>query len=141
LTKLCTSSRETAPSDESVPGVLRDFTQMWGAAEKVVYSRTLDSVSSARTRIEPSFDAEAVRRLKVTTSRDLTVGGADLAGQALPAELVDELQLIVVPIVVGGGKAWLPKSLHLNLELLDSRHFANGVVLLRYRPAPGGAGL
>lgn len=133
-------SWEAAPLDESVPVAVRDFTRMWQAAEKVVYSRTLQSASSARTRIERSFDAEAIRRLKVTTSNDLTVGGADLARQAIKAELVDELQLFVVPVVVGGGKAWLPKNLHLNLELLDARHFASGVVFLRYRPQLGAAG-
>jgi dihydrofolate reductase len=131
---------ETAPSDDSVPRVLRDFTKMWQAAEKVVYSRTLESVSSARTRIERSFDGEDIRRLKLTSSHDLTVGGADLAGQAIGAELVDELQLFVVPVVVGGGRAWLPKSLHLNLELLEFHHFASGVVFLRYRPELGGDG-
>lgn len=131
---------ETAPSDESVPVVLRDFTQMWRASEKVVCSRTLESVSSARTRIERSFDIEAVRRLKVTASDDLTVGGADLARQAIGAELVDELQLFIVPAVVGGGQSWLPENAHLNLGLLDSRRFASGVVFLRYRPEPGEAG-
>jgi dihydrofolate reductase len=131
---------ESAPVDESVPAHLRDFTQVWQAAEKVVYSRTLESVSSARTRIERTFGPEAIRRLKATSSHDLTVGGADLAGQALSAELVDELQLFVVPVVVGGGTAWLPQSLRLNLDLLESHPFASGVVFLRYRPAPGRTG-
>ena len=132
---------ETAPLDESVSVFLRDFTQMWQAAEKAVYSRTLASVSSARTRIERSFDIEDIRRLKATASHDLSVGGADLARQAIGAELVDELQLFVVPVVVGGGKPWLPKNVHLNLGLLDSHHFASGVVFLRYRPEIGEAGL
>ena len=131
---------ETAPLDESVPVFLREFTQMWQAAEKAVYSQTLASVSSARTRIERSFDTEDIRRLKVTTSHDLTVGGADLARQAIGAELVDELQLFVVPVVLGGGKPWLPKNMHLNLGLLDSHRFASGVVFLRYRHELGQAG-
>ena len=108
--------------------------RIWRGAEKVVYSRTLEAPSTARTRVEPSFDPEAVRRLKATTSHDLTIGGADLAGQALGAGLVDELQLFVVPVVIGGGKGWLPKNVHLQLELLGSSRFANGVVFLRYRP-------
>ena len=127
----------TVPVDEGEPVIRRDFARMWQAAEKVVYSRTLESVSGARTRLERSFDTEAVRHLKSTTSHDLTVGGADLASQALKAELVDELQLFAVPVVVGGGKAWLPKSLHLKLDLLDWRTFDSGVVFLRYRHKVG----
>jgi dihydrofolate reductase len=106
----------------------------------VVYSRTLRAASTARTRVEPSFDPGAVRRLKETAGHDLTVGGPDLAGQALRADLVDELQLFLVPIVVGGGKPWLPDNVQpdnvqINLELLGSHCFASGVVFLRYRPA------
>jgi dihydrofolate reductase len=129
---------ETFPLDESAPAFARDFTRMWRAAEKVVYSRTLGPTSSTRTRIERSFVPEAVRRLKLTTSQDLTVGGAGLAGQAIAAGLVDELQLLVVPIVVGGGKPWLPKGQRVKLQLLGSRRFANGVVFLRYRTENGG---
>jgi dihydrofolate reductase len=126
---------ESAPRDESVASVLRDFAELWQAAEKIVYSRTLESVSSATTRIERSFDGEAIRRLKLMSSDDLTVGGADLAGQALEAELVDELQLFVVPAIVGGGKPWLPQGVSLKLDLLESHRFASGVVFLRYRPS------
>jgi dihydrofolate reductase len=104
----------------------------------VVYSRTLTSTSSARTRIERNFDPEVVRHLKSTTRHDLTVGGAELAGQALRAGLVDELQQFVVPAIVGGGKPWLPKDLRLDLELLESRRFPSGFVFLRYRPWSGG---
>lgn len=128
---------QDSPLDESVPLPLRDFAQMWRAAEKIVYSRTLTSVSSARTRIEPRLDAAAVRRVKASTSHDLTVGGAELAGQTIEAGLVDELQLFVVPVVVGGGKPWLPQNVHLDLVLLESRRFANGVVFLRYQPELG----
>jgi dihydrofolate reductase len=129
---------EDSPLDQSVPVPLRDFAQMWRAAEKIVYSRTLASVSSARTRIEARLDAAAIRRVKASTSHDLTVGGAELAGQTIEAGLVDELQLFVVPVVVGGGKPWLPRNVRLNLVLLESRRFANGVVFLRYRPELGG---
>jgi dihydrofolate reductase len=131
---------ETAPMDDSVQPAVRDWTGIWRAAEKVVYSRTLEAPSSARTRVERSFDPHAVRRLKAATSHDLSVGGADLAAQAIRAGLVDELQLFVVPIVVGGGKGWLPSDLRLNMELLGTSRFASGVVFLRYRPQPDTAG-
>jgi dihydrofolate reductase len=113
------------------PPVARDFAQMWREATKVVYSRALEAVSSDRTRIERNFETEAVRRMKAEASRDMTVGGPDLAGQALAAGLVDEM--FVVPIVVGGGKPSLPSSVRLKLELLEERRFGNGTVYLRYR--------
>ena len=112
--------------------VIRDYAEIWRAAEKVVYSRTLEAASSARTRIEREFDPEAVRALKASSERDLGVGGPELAGQALRAGLVDELQLFVSPIVVGGGNAALPDDVRVQLELLDERRFGNGVVYLRY---------
>lgn len=127
---------ETARLDESVPAPVRDFTRIWQAAAKVVYSRSLAAASSSNTRIQPSFDAAAVRRLKAVAQRDLSVGGADLAGQAIGAGLVDELQLFMVPVVVGGGKPWLPGSLRLNLQLQESRRFSGGFVFLRYVPGP-----
>lgn len=127
---------ESVPGDRSVPAPVRDFTRIWQAAEKVVYSRSLTSALSSKTRIEPSFDAEAIRRLKASSQRDLSVGGADLAGQAIGAGLVDELQVFIVPVVMGGGKPWLPRSLRLNLELLESRRFGGGVIFLRYCPEP-----
>ena len=126
---------ESNPIDDEVPAFVRDFTQIWRQAQKVVYSRTLSTVSTARTRIERSFDPDHVRNLKSTVEHDLTVAGAELAGQALRWGLVDELQLLLVPVVVGGGKAWLPTGLHLELELIETRAFANGFVFLRYRPA------
>ena len=106
---------------------------MWQAADKIVYSKTLEAVSSARTRIERDFDPEAVRQLKAALGRDITVGGPDLAAQAIKAGLVDEYHLFVTPIVVGGGKQSLPDSVRLTLELLDERRFGNGVVHLHYR--------
>ena len=113
--------------------VMRDFAEIWRAADKIVYSRTLDSASSARTRIERAFDPEAVRALKASAERDLTVGGAELAGHALRAGVVDEVQLYLNPVVVGGGKRALPDGVRLGLELLDERRFGSGVVYLRYR--------
>jgi len=124
---------ETAPLTESEPAVVRDWTRMWRSADKVVYSRTLNSASSDKTRLERTFDPEAVRQLKTTSSRDLSVAGPELAGHAIEAGLVDELELYVVPIVVGGGKPWLPNNAPSKLELLDSRRFASGFVYLRYR--------
>ena len=121
---------ETA--DEPSP-VERDYTEIWKSADKIVYSRTLDAVSSARTRIERDFDPETVRQLKATAERDLSVGGPDLAGQAIKAGLVDELHLFVGPVVVGGGTRSLPDDVRVNLELLDERRFGNGVVHLHYR--------
>ncbi|MGZ4750042.1 MAG: dihydrofolate reductase family protein, partial [Oryzihumus sp.] len=117
---------ETAPMDASQRPVVRDFTDIWQQAEKIVFSRTLESVSSARTWIERSFEPGAVRRLKASARLDMTVGGAELAGQAVAAALVDELHLFVVPVVVGGGKPWLPSGVRLDLELLDARQFASG---------------
>jgi dihydrofolate reductase len=116
------------------PAVVRDFTAIWRAAEKIVYSRTLESVSSERTRIERDFDAETVRHLKASSEQDLTVGGSSLAAEALRAGLVDELQLFLVPALVGGGKHWLPRGVRLDLDLLATRRFPGGVVYLRYRP-------
>jgi dihydrofolate reductase len=115
------------------PPFVRDFAEIWRAADKIVYSKTLETVSSARTRIERDFEPEAVRQLKAAAERDLTVGGPGLAGQALAAGLVDELHLFVAPVVVGGGIQAFPDDARLNLELLDERGFASGFVHVRYR--------
>ena len=112
---------------------MRDFAKIWQAADKIVYSKTLEAVSSARTRIERDFDPELVRQMKARAGRDLNVGGPELAAQAFRAGLVDELYLLVVPIVVGGGKRSLPEGVRLRLELLDERRFGNGMVYLYYR--------
>jgi dihydrofolate reductase len=112
--------------------VMLDFAEIWQAADKIVYSKTLETPSSARTRIEPDFDPEAVRQMKTQVGRDITVGGPDLAAQAIKAGLVDEFHLFFVPIVVGGGNQALPDHVRLELELLDERRFGNGVVHLRY---------
>ncbi len=113
--------------------VARDYASIWRAAEKVVYSRTLQAPSSAKTRVEPGFDPEAIRLLKETSQQDLTVGGAELAGQAIAAGLVDECHLFVVPVLVGGGKRALPDRVRADLELVDERSFQGGVVHLHYR--------
>jgi dihydrofolate reductase len=117
--------------DDPAP-VMRDFAEIWRAADKVVYSRTLEAPSSARTRIERDFDPSAVRRMKESVEADISLGGPSLAGHALAAGLVDECHLFLTPVVVGGGNAALPAGLQ--LELLDQRRFGGGVVYLRYRP-------
>jgi dihydrofolate reductase len=124
---------ETAHTLADQSPFIRDFAEIWQAADKIVYSRTLETAASARTRIERGFDPETVRQLKASAGRDITVGGPDLAAQAIEAGLVDELQLLVAPVVVGGGKQALPDKLRLKLELLDERRFGSGVVYLNYR--------
>jgi dihydrofolate reductase len=118
--------------------VMRDYAEIWRAADKIVYSRTLAAASSARTRIERDFDPDAIRQLKAAADRDLAVGGPTLAAAAIEAGLVDELHLFLNPIVVGGGKPALPDGVRMPLELLQERRFGNGVVFLRYgtRGAP-----
>jgi dihydrofolate reductase len=112
--------------------ILQDFAAIWQAAEKVVYSRTLERAATRRTRIEREFDPEAVRRMKAAAGSDLAVGGAELAAHAFRAGLVDECHLFVAPVIVGGGKRALPDDVRLDLELLDERRFAAGMVYLRY---------
>jgi dihydrofolate reductase len=125
---------ETLEGDEPV---IRDYAQIWRAADKVVYSRTLDEVSSARTRIEREFDPDAVAAMKRESERDLSIGGPELAGQALRAGLVDACHLLLSPIAVGGGTPALPAGLRVDLELLGERRFANGVVGLHYGVTSG----
>jgi dihydrofolate reductase len=124
---------ETDPALADRSPLMRDFAEIWQAADKIVYSRTLERVTIARTRIERDFDPEAVRQMKAAAGHDLMVGGPDLAAQAIEAGLVDEWHLFVAPIVVGGGKQFLPNNVRLKLELLDERRFGNGMVHLRYR--------
>jgi dihydrofolate reductase len=123
---------ETVDTGPEQHQVMRDFAEIWRAAEKVVYSRTLDEASSAKTRIEPEFDPGAVRELVASASRDLGVGGAELAAEAFRASLVDECQLFLAPVVVGAGKRALPDGVFARLELLDQRRFDSGFVYLRY---------
>ena len=124
---------ETVSTEADEPAVFRDYAGIWRAAEKIVYSRALETVSSARTRIEREFDRDAVRRLKQSSGTDITVGGSELAGHAIGAGLVDECHLFLCPIVVGGGKRALPDGVRVQLELLDERRFGNDVVHVHYR--------
>ena len=123
---------ETAHTLADQSPLMRDFAEIWQAADKIVYSKTLQTVSTARTRIERDFEPEAIRQMKVRAGHDIIVGGPELAAQAIKAGLVDEWHLFVVPIVVGGGKQSLPNNVRQKLELLDERRFGNGMVYLRY---------
>jgi dihydrofolate reductase len=123
---------ETVGTNGDQAAVTRDFADIWRSADKIVYSRTLQTPSSARTRIERDFDPAAIRRLKESSARDITVGGAELAGEAIAASLVDECHLFLVPVIVGGGKRALPDDVRAQLELLAERRFQSGVVHLHY---------
>jgi len=120
------------PHDEQSPSA-RDFAQIWQAADKVVFSKTLETVSSARTRLERAFDPESVRQMKESAEHDISVGGPNLARQAIKAGLIDEIHLFLTPVVVGGGTRALPDNVRLRLDLMEERRFGNGMVYLRYR--------
>jgi dihydrofolate reductase len=115
-----------------IPDYIRDFADLWKASDKVVFSRSLEGVTTARTRIEREFSADAVGRLKADASRDLAIGGAEIAAVAIRAGLVDEFQMFLFPVAVGGGKRFLPDDVRLRLELLEETRFGNGTVFLRY---------
>jgi dihydrofolate reductase len=118
--------------DTTGDGPIPDFARIWQSADKIVYSRTRNRVTTSKTRIEREFEPEAVRRLKASATRDISIGGAELAGQALRAGLVDECHLVLTPILVGGGRRALPDGVRIPLELIDERRFASGVVQLHY---------
>ena len=126
------SAWETVNVADQAP-VIQDYAEIWQAAEKVVYSRSLETVASARTRIERGFDPDAVQRMKAAASRDISIGGPELGAQAIKAGLVDEYHLFLTPVVVGGGRQSLPDNVRLKLELLGERRFLGGVVYLHYR--------
>lgn len=124
---------ENPPIDDEPGSAVADYAQIWQAADKIVYSRSLESVSTPKTRIEQVFDPVAIREMKSRLERDISIGGAELAAQAIRAGLVDELHLFLSPIVVGGGTPSLPGDIRWNLELVDEHRFANGVIHLHYR--------
>ncbi len=111
----------------------RDFAELWRSQDKIVYSASLDTVSSAKTRLERTFDPSMIEKMKSSQERDIAVGGPNLAGQAFKAGLVDEYHLVLMPIILGGGKPALPSNVRLELELLNERRFSSGVVFLQYR--------
>jgi dihydrofolate reductase len=124
---------ETAPTHDAQAPFLADYATIWQAADKIVYSATLVDVSTARTKLERRFDPEAVSAMKDAARDDLSIGGPELAGHALRAGIVDEIHRLIVPAVVGGGTAFLPDHLRLDLDLLDERRFPNGTIYLAYR--------
>lgn len=124
---------ETDPDLGAQSELMADFASMWQAADKVVYSTTLEGVATARTRLERGFDADAVRTMKASATGRLTIGGAELAGQAFGAGLVDECRLFISPVLVGGGKPALPRDMRAELELIDEQRFSSGVMYLAYR--------
>jgi len=124
---------ETAHTLADESPVFKDFTEIWQAADKIVFSKTLESVSTSKTRLEREFDPAAIRELKASQGRDISVGGPELAAVALKAGLVDECHLFLTPILVGGGNPAFPNDVRVQLELLDERRFGNGVVHLHYR--------
>lgn len=128
---------ETDPNLAAESSLMRDFAEIWQAANKIVYSRTLKTISTRRTQLSQSFDPEAIRQLKATSEHDIHIGGPELAANAFRAGLIDECHLFVIPILVGGGKSALPDNVRMELELLEERRFGNGIVYLRYRTKPG----
>lgn len=128
---------ETDPDLAADSPLTQDFAQIWQAADKIVYSKTLTTVATRQTRIERDFDPEAIRRLKATRAQDLSIGGPELAAHAFRAGLIDECHLFLIPILVGGGKSALPDEVRIELELVDERRFGNGTVYLRYRTRQG----
>ena len=123
-------------SQAGEPPVIRDYAEIWHRAEKIVYSKTLKTVSSARTRIEPEFDPEAIRAMKASAERDISIGGPHLAAVAFNAGLVDECHFYINPVAVGGGNRAVQEGIRLTLELLDEKRFHNGVVHVHYRVKP-----
>lgn len=124
---------ETDPSLAAESPLLRDFAEIWQSADKIVYSKTLEVVSTRRTQIKRDFDPEAIRQLKETVKNNILIGGAELASHAFRAGLIDEYHLFITPIIVGGGKSALPDNVRIELELLEERRFGNGMVFLRYK--------
>ena len=132
-------SWETDPDLAAASPITRDFAKIWQAADKIVYSRTLETVSTRKTRIKRDFAPEAIRQLKVTAGYDILIGGPNLAAHAFKAGLIDECHLLLAPIIVGGGKQSLPNNVRIELELLEERRFGNGMVYLRYQARHGRA--
>ena len=130
---------ETDPNLAAESPLMRDFAEIWQAANKIVYSRTLETISTRKTQLERTFDPEAIRQLKAAGEHDLLIGGPELASHAFRAGLIDECQLFLIPILLGGGKSALPEDVRLELELLAERRFRNGTVFLRYRQRQGNA--
>jgi len=130
---------ETDPNLAAESPLLLDFAEMWQSANKIVYSKTLEAVSTRKTQLERTLDLEAIRQLKKAAKHDILIGGPEPAAHAFRSGLIDECHLFLTPIIVGGGKRSLPDNVRLELELLEERRFDNGVVFLRYRTSQGRA--
>ena len=130
---------ETDPNLAAQSPLMRDFAEIWQDADKIVYSRTLETISTRKTQLERTFDPEAIRQLKATSEHDILIGGPELAAHAFRAGLIDECHLFLVPILLGGSKSALPDNVRLEFELLEERRFRNGTVYLRYRTRQGRA--
>jgi dihydrofolate reductase len=130
---------ETDPNLAAQSPLTRDFAETWQAANKIVYSKTLETVSTRKTQLERTFDPEAIRQLKEAAEQDILIGGPELAAHAFRAGLIDECHLFLIPIIVGGGKSALPDNVQLELKLLEERPFSNGTVFLRYQAKQGRA--
>ena len=130
---------ETDPTLVAESPLMRDFAEVWQAANKIVYSRTLETISTRKTQLEQTFDPKAIRQLKEAVGHEILIGGPELAAHAFRAGLIDEYHLFLVPILVGGGKSALPDNVRLKLELLEERPFSDGTVYLRYRTRQGNA--
>lgn len=128
---------ETDPDLAAASSLNRDFAEVWQAADKIVYSGTLEAVSTRKTQLERKFNPEAIRQLKKSVEQDILIGGPELAAHAFRSGLIDECQLFLIPIIVGGGKPALPDNVRMELELLEERRFGNGAVFLRYRTKQG----
>ena len=124
---------ETDPSLAADSPIMREYAEIWQAANKIVYSKTLAAVSTRKTKLERTFDPEAVRQLKETTVQEISIGGPDLAAHAFRAGLIDEVQFFLTPVIIGGGKSAMPANVHLDLKLMEERRFGNGMVFLRYQ--------
>ena len=128
---------ETEPQLAAESPLSRDFAEIWQAADKIVYSGTLETISTRKTQLEQTFDPEAIRQLKESVEHDILIGGPELAAHAFRSGLIDECHLFIIPIIVGGGKQALPDNVRLELQLLEERRFGSGVVYLGYRTKPG----
>jgi len=125
---------ETMPLHDE-PDCMRDFAHIWKAADKIVYSKTLKTVSGPKTQIKINFDAQEIKRLKQIESSDLAIGGPHIAAVAIKAGVVDEYHQFIAPVIIGAGNAWLPNNVHINLELVDEKRFPSGFIYLRYHLA------
>ena len=130
---------ETDPNLAAQSPLMRDFAEVWQAANKIVYSKTLETISTRKTQLERTFDPEVIRQLKEAVEHDILIGGPELTAHAFRAGLIDECHLFLIPILVGGGKSALPDNVRLELELLEEHRFSNGTVFLRYQARQGRA--